>query len=148
MAETVLSKFAIGSLALKSAIQMEHLRRQEKANLSPIRMLADALDETTLERSDGSEAYGLRVGFVEPYARVYISSGKTASSEGDLQTFIDGAVGKLRKVAEDDVEPGQEGLSEMVKLCLFLHEEFTQYPVERGRDGRSDDSLEAEACLR
>ncbi|HEY0027388.1 MAG TPA: hypothetical protein VGC35_05920 [Allosphingosinicella sp.] len=141
------SKFAIANLALRSAIQMEHMRRRERFDLRPIHDLACALDGTTIEdRSGGERVACMRAGFLEPFDRVYRSSSSAVTDgAGELENFVDRAADRLRAV--DGVLP-EGDLEEIVELCMRLHEEFIQFPAERGRSGRPERSLQTEAGVR
>lgn len=67
----LVTKFVIGDLALRSALQLEKARKRRVFSADPLRRLAAALRQTSFPTSADSAA-ALRPGFYEAFSRVSI----------------------------------------------------------------------------
>lgn len=131
----LLTKFVIGNLALRSALQLEKARKQRAFSPDPLRRLAEALRQTSFP-SSAQAATAMRPGFYEAFSRVSIKGLTLPNAQDDesIGSLLDWAVEGLTSLAE------HEGIGnnseELVDFCVQLHDEFVGRPAAEARFGR------------
>lgn len=127
----LLTKFVIGDLALRSALQLEKARKQRAFSPDPLLRLATALCQTSFPPSADAAA-AMRPGFYESFSRLSFKVGpEPATQEHDIGGMLEWAVGGLRELAE------HKGIGEasdrLVDFCVQLHDEFVGRPAAEAR---------------
>ena len=142
-----LSKFKVGDLALKSALQLERARAGFPYDKSQLVELAEALRVSTGEPDDNGKASYMRPGYFEPFERVYRSSvdAEPKSSE-DIRKFMIMAIADIDAAAHHEVDA--RVMSKLVDFCLELNREFVRRPPAENRVGRRQRSVPVEAFVR
>ncbi|QYE35687.1 MULTISPECIES: hypothetical protein [Sphingosinicellaceae] len=130
----LLSKFVIGDLALRSALELELAKNCMKFSPLPLQDLAQALRQTSFP-SSANAAAAMRPGYFESFNRV--SSSETAGSgdDGAIDRLLDWAVDGLNRLA--DQHGRGDDSDKVVDFCLKLHSEFVGRPAAEARFGRS-----------
>jgi hypothetical protein len=142
-----LSKFKVGDLALKSALQLERARAGVPYDKSQLAELAEALRVSAGEQDDTGRVSHMRPGYFEPFERVYRSSveAEPQSSE-EIRTFVIKAIADIDAAAHDEINGSL--VSKLVDFCLELNREFVRRPPVEDRVGRRQRSLPIEAFVR
>lgn len=142
--EPILTKFVIGDLALRSALQLEKARKHGAFSPDPLRRLAVALRQTSFPASP-EHAVALRPGYFESFTRISVE-GVVARpvQESDIGQMLEWAVVGLNNLADHDGVG--EGSMALVDFCVQLHEEFVGRPAAEARFGPSG-SVEASARI-
>ncbi len=140
-----LSKFKVGDLALKSALELERARAGVDYDKSQLTELADALRVSAGEDENaGSVAY-MRPGYFEPFERVYRSSHAIEpKSSDDIRKFVIAAIKDIDTAANKKID--EKLLTKLVDFCLELNREFVRQPTEN-RGGRRPRSVAIEALV-
>lgn len=129
----LLTKFVIGDLALRSALQLEKARKHRDFSPEPLVSLAAALRQTSFPASATSAA-AMRPGFYEAFSRVSVKSETEDAQSKGIDGMLEWAVGGLTDLAE------RKGLGEesgaLVEFCVQLHDEFVGRPAAEARFGR------------
>lgn len=142
-----LSKFKVGELALKSALELERARVGAPYNKLQLSELADALRVSAGGSDDPGKLAFMRPGYLEPLERVYRSSRESApSSSEDLRNFVVEAIDQIDTAAHDQIDEGM--LIKLVDLCLELNREFVRRNPTESRGGRRQRSVAVEAFVR
>lgn len=141
----LLSKFVIGDLALRSALQLEKARKQTGFSPDPLKRLAAALRQTSFPASP-DHAAALRPGYYESFTRLSIEGVATRPmQDAEIDSMLDWAVGGLDELA------AHEGVGEracaLVDFCVQLHEEFVGRPAAEARFAPSG-TVETSALVR
>lgn len=143
-----LSKFKVGELALKSALELERARAGIKYDRRQLIELADALRVSAGQDETGGKVAYMRPGYVEPFERVYRSTKDIEpKSTEDIQTFV------IKAIADIDIAVGEGKLNEklvskLVDFCLELNREFVRRQPTENRVGRRQRSVAIEAFVR
>ena len=141
-----LSKFKVGELALKSALQLERARAGVSCDMTQLHQLAEALRVSAGENDESGKAAYMRPGYFEPFERVYRSSvAADPTSIDDIRQFVIEAIEKIDSVTETDVDP--EVAKKLVDFCLELNREFVRRTPAENRVGRRQRSVAIEAFV-
>lgn len=142
-----LSKFKVGDLALKSALQLERARTGASYDKSPLTDLAEALRVSAGGPDNvGNVAY-MRPGYFEPFERVYRSRvEKEPKSLDELRQFMASAIVNIDAAAQNHVSEAE--MAELVDFCLELNREFVRRPPAENKVGRRQRSAPVEAFVR
>ena len=141
-----LSKFKIGDLALRSALELERARAGEDYDTAPLRDLADALKQMSMPLLGPTGVASMRPGYFEPLERLYRSHSSEAPNSFDqISAFVGRAIAELDVVASNRKVP--DTLPRLVNFCIELHREFVRRPAAEGRFGRSQRSVPVEALV-
>lgn len=142
-----LSKFKVGDLALKSALQLERARAGIPYDKSQLTELADALRASAGEPDESGRASYMRPGYFEPFERVYRSSvDAEPKSSDEIRKFFIKAIADIDTAAQQNLN--EKVLSKLVDFCLELNREFVRRPASENRVGRRQRSVEVEAFVR
>lgn len=142
-----LSKFKVGDLALKSALQLERVRAGVSDDKSQLLALAEALRVSAGDCDDPGKAARMSPGYFEPFERVYRSSlASEPKSSADILRFVDDAIHQIDAAAAGKISGS--ALAKLVDLCLELNREFVRRPVAEAKVGRSQRSVPIEAFVR
>lgn len=145
-----LSKFKVGELALKSALQLERARAGISYDKAQLSELAEALRVSTGEPHEAGKVAYMRPGYFEPFERVYRSSQRTdPKSINDIRQFVIEAIESIESIdsiAQDAVDP--EVTKKLVDFCLELNREFVRRTPAENRVGRRQRSVAIEAFVR
>ncbi len=145
-----LSKFKVGELALKSALQLERARAGISYDKSQLSQLAEALRVSAGEvHEEGRVAY-MRPGYFEPFERVYRSSHKAdPTSIDEIRQFV---IETIESIESIDSTAGNAAdsaaMKKLVDFCLQLNREFVQRKPAENRVGRRQRSVAIEAFVR
>lgn len=141
-----LSKFKVGDLALKSALELERARAGMHYDKTQLTELADALRVSAGETDHAGTVAYMRPGYFEPFERVYRSSNTAEpKSSEDIRKFVIDAIRDIDAAAADPIQP--KLLSKLVDFCLELNREFVRRPTEN-KVGRRPRSVAIEALIR
>lgn len=142
-----LSKFKVGDLALKSALQLERARAGVSYDKSQLTQLADALRISAGEPDESGRPSYMRPGYFEPFERVYRSSHETEpKSSEEIRTFVIEAIAEIDAAAHDEINVSL--VSKLVNFCLELNREFVRRSPAEDRVGRRQRSVQVEAFVR
>lgn len=142
-----LSKFKVGDLALKSALQLERARAGATFDKSPLTDLAEALRVSAGEPDDTGRVSYMRPGYFEPFERVFRSSvEQEPKSIDEIRHFFDEAITDINAAAEDHI--GDADMAKLVDFCLELNREFVRRPPAENKVGRRHRSVPIEAFVR
>ncbi|MEH3102640.1 MAG: hypothetical protein PGN12_01880 [Sphingomonas phyllosphaerae] len=131
--EPLLTKFVIGDLALRSALQLEKARKNGRFSPEPLRRLAVALRQTSFPAS-AERAAALRPGYYESFTRLSINGVVThPMQDAEIGNMLEWAVGNLNDLA--DGSGVGDRASALVDFCVQLHEEFVGRPAAEARFG-------------
>lgn len=140
-----LSKFTVGDLALKSALELERARAGVAYDRSQLTELADALRISAGEGDNTSSVAHMRPGYFEPFERVYRSSHAVEpKSSEDIRKFVINAIKNIDTAANERID--DKLLTKLVDFCLELNREFVRRPTEN-RGGRRPRSVAVEAFV-
>lgn len=140
----LLTKFAIGDLALRSALQLEKARKDKGFSPDPLRRLAAALRQTRFPDS-ADQAVALRPGYYESFTRLSVDGVAThPMQEAEIGSLLNWAVGGLNELA-DNHGVGERAHA-LVDFCVQLHEEFVGRPAAEARFGYPG-TVEASALI-
>ena len=144
-----LSKFKVGELALKSALELERARAGMKYDRAQLTALAAALRVSAGEmEADGKVAY-MRPGYFEPLERVYRSSVETEpKSTDDIKKFVIKAIADIDNAAAAKENVSDQLVSKLVDFCLEINREFVRRPPTENKVGRRQRSVAVEAFVR
>lgn len=142
-----LSKFTVGDLALRSALQLERARAGIPYDKSQLTALADALRVSTgLEDRAATVSY-MRPGYFEPFERVYRSHHDSdPKSYEDVRRYVIDTIEDIDAATERDTI-GDTVASTLVDFCLELNREFVRRRPTENRSGRRQRSVEVEAFI-
>lgn len=143
-----LSKFKVGDLALKSALELERARAGISYDRTQLIALAEALRVSTGQDDTNGKAAYMRPGYFEPFERVYRSTEEAEpKSTDDIQKFVTKAIEDIdNAVARDKVS--DQLVSKLVDFCLELNREFVRRQPTENRVGRRQRSVAVEAFVR
>jgi hypothetical protein len=142
-----LSKFKVGELALKSALELERARAGISYDRSQLTELAEALRVSAGQNDEKGKMAFMRPGYFEPFERVYRSSlDADPKSIEDIQKFVIKTIEDIDAVAQDEVS--LETMSKLVDFCLELNREFVRRQPTENRVGRRQRSVAVEAFVR
>ena len=142
-----LSKFKVGDLALKSAMQLERARVGSNYDTAPLSALATALRVSAGEPDDSGHVAYMRPGYFEPFERVYRSShDHEPKSFDEIRAFVEEAIKDIDKAAEDKLK--EPFIAKLVDFCLELNREFVRRPPTENRVGRRHRNVPIEAFVR
>ncbi|MEG3148190.1 hypothetical protein U1839_26375 [Sphingomonas sp. RT2P30] len=142
-----LSKFKVGDLALKSALQLERARTGATYDKSPLTDLAEALRVSAGEPDDAGKISYMRPGYFEPFERVYRSSVEhEPKSIDEIRKFFAGAIIDIDAAATDHISDAD--MAKLVDFCLELNREFVRRPTAENKVGRRQRSIPIEAFVR
>lgn len=142
-----LSKFKVGDLALKSALQLERARMGASYDKSPLTDLAEALRVSTGENDDAGRIAYMRPGYFEPFERVYRSRvEQEPKSIDEIRQFVARAITDIDAAAQDHVS--DTTMAKLVDFCLELNREFVRRPHVENKVGRRQRSAPVEAFVR
>lgn len=131
--EGLLTKFVIGDLALRSALQLEKARKRGEFSPDPLRRLAMALGQTSFPASP-DHAAALRPGYYESFTRLSIDGVATHPiQDAEIGSMLEWAVGGLNDLADGNGRGDRSRA--LVDFCVQLHEEFVGRPAAEARFG-------------
>lgn len=140
----LLSKFIIGDLALRSALQLEKARKHGQFSPDPLRRLAVALRQTSFPASP-DHAIALRPGYYESFTRLSVEGvAIRPMQDAEIGSMLDWAVGSLDQLADGN-GVGDRSRA-LVDFCVQLHEEFVGRPAAEARFGQPG-TVEASASV-
>jgi hypothetical protein len=142
-----LSKFKIGDLALRSAMELERARAGVKYDPGRLHELADALRTSAGKADEQGKMSHMRPGFLEPFERVYRArnSGEPKSYE-QISEFVAKAIVEIDGAANEQIDDAIA--TRLVDFCLELNREFVRRQQSEGRVGRSQRGVPVEAFVR
>ncbi|HET6523187.1 hypothetical protein [Sphingopyxis sp.] len=142
-----LSKFKVGDLALKSALELERARAGMKYDKSQLAELAEALRVSAGEADGSGKVAYMRPGYFEPFERVYRSShAAEPKSFDDIHKFMVRAIADIDAAASRKIN--ETLMAKLVDFCLELNREFVRRPPTENRVGRRERSVSVEAFVR
>lgn len=144
-----LSKFKVGELALKSALELERARMGASYDRLQLAELADALRVSAGASDDSGKVAFMRPGYLEPLERVYFSNKSSApESAEELRHFVEEAISQIDLAASAQDSIDEKSLNRLVDLCLELNREFVRRNLSESRGGRRQRSVPVEAFVR
>ena len=143
-----LSKFKVGDLAMKSALQLERARAGLPYDKGQLISLAEALRVSAGQEDQAGKVSYMRPGYFEPFERVYRSSHQSApSSTDEIRRFFIQSIADIDAAAVTDrIDEGV--VRKLVDFCLELNREFIRRQPTEGRVGRRQRSVPVEAFVR
>lgn len=147
MAAAGLSKFMIGDLALRSALELERALAGGSYDKDPLHSLAAALRQSSgVEDMSGGVSH-MRPGYFEPFERVYRARNTTEpKSLKQIREFLDRAIHDIDAAADQSLN--SDLASQLVDFCLELNREFVRRQPSEDNVGRSRRSIPVEAFVR
>lgn len=134
------SKFRIGDLALDSALELERARVGGQFTAGPLVALADALEQTSFDSTQGTAVSSMRPGYFESFDRVQrCRVHPTQNKADDIRALVEWAITELKRMAQTSGIDDQA--SELVNFCVQLHQEFVGRPAAEARFGRTQRSI-------
>lgn len=142
-----LSKFKVGDLALRSALQLERARTGATYDKSPLTDLAEALRVSAGEPDNADRIAHMRPGYFEPFERIYRSRlDQEPTSLDEIRQFVARAIVDIDAAAQDHVS--DTAMAKLVDFCLELNREFVRRPPAENKVGRRQRSAPVEAFIR
>lgn len=142
-----LSKFKVGDLALRSALELERARAGLPHDRSRLTALAEALRVSAGEQDEATEVSYMRPGYLEPFERVYLSSHSNEPKTSDeIVRYVAKVIGDIDAAARNEQIP--EALaSKLVDFCIELNREFVRRQPTETRGGRKQRGVPVEALV-
>jgi hypothetical protein len=147
MAAAQLSKFMIGDLALRSALELERALAGANYDKEPLHSLAAALRQSSGAEPVSGGVSHMRPGYFEPFQRVYRAR-NTAEPKSlkQIREFLDKAIYDIDAAADQPLD--RDLASRLVDFCLEVNREFVRRQPSEDNVGRSRRSVPVEAFVR
>lgn len=145
-----LSKFTIGDLALRSALELERARAGTSYDGEKLHALAAALRASAGGDSADQKVAHMLPGYFTPFERVYRSRvHDEPKSLDDIRKYLSTFIDEIDQTATLRPKRLDESLAtRLVDFCLELNREFVQRQPSEERVGRARRSVPVEAFVR